>query len=305
MKKLLLLAFLSAMAVSCSSDDSSTPTDDGQNVVCHTPSGIQFSAINQTRARFTFAHQSGGSNTSFVVEYGETGFQLGNGLTNSFGTGEHTLTGLNPGTTYDLYVKAICDGFETPYSEPRTFTTDGCNTPITTDAINITTSSAIARWSSNGGGLFEVEYGLRGFTVGSGATVRTGGNQIELTGLDHSTEYDVYVRTVCVNDVFSNYSNVLRFKTLPICITPTDLRWTNLTSGSIRFAWQRNGESNWQVEYGLVGFTLGTGTKFNTSTNPHTITQLQGNTTYEIYMRANCGGQGYSEWSESLVVSTL
>ena len=78
-----------------------------------------------------------------------------------------------------------------------------------------------------------------------------------------------------------------------------------MTISSIQFRWDRNGESNWQVEYGSPGFTIGTGTRFNTSTNPHRIEGLQFNTTYEIYMRANCGGQGFSNWSESLVVSTL
>ena len=69
---------------------------------------------------------SGGDATSWTVEYGTHDFTLGTGTTiNVAGNPETTLTGLTDNTEYDVYVKAVCDGEESPYKN-ITFTTP-CN----------------------------------------------------------------------------------------------------------------------------------------------------------------------------------
>lgn len=49
-------------------------------------------------------------------------------------------------------------------------------------------------------------------------------------------------------------------------------------------------------EYGLAGFTLGTGTVGSSTTNPFTINTLQPSNHYDIYVRSNCGGSDISTW---------
>lgn len=103
----------------------------------------------------------------------------------------------------------------------------------------------------------------------------------------------------------SDNSPVLAFETEPICFPPTDLRWTTITAFSISISWDTEGESSWQVQYGPAGFPLGSGTTSNTTSRPFEAEGLQPDTTYEFYVRANCGSDGFSEWSDSLVVTTL
>ncbi|WP_159038488.1 T9SS type A sorting domain-containing protein, partial [Brumimicrobium mesophilum] len=51
----------------------------------------------------------------------------------------------------------------------------------------------------------------------------------------------------------------------------------------------------WNIEYGLAGFTQGTGTAIQgINTNPYTLTMLTPCTNYEYYVQADCGGGNLS-----------
>ncbi len=90
------------------------------------------------------------------------------------------------------------------YTTAGSFTTvAACNVPTNVTVTGITTSSAVVNITS-AGNSFIVEYGLAGFTPGTGATPGTGGtivtttsSTITLTGLTLATTYDVYVRQNC------------------------------------------------------------------------------------------------------------
>ena len=69
--------------------------------------------------------------------------------------------------------------------------------------------------------------------------------------------------------------------------------------------------TNFDIEYGPAGFTHGTGTLLTntavsiTGTNAtYSITGLTPNSTYDVYVRANCGGGDVSAWSNGTTVST-
>ncbi len=77
-----------------------------------------------------------------------------------------------------------------------------CPPPTSLTIGSITTNSGTATWS--GSGTFILEYGLTGFTPGTGATAGVGGTLINpavsaqvIGGLAASTSYDVYVRQDC------------------------------------------------------------------------------------------------------------
>ena len=70
--------------------------------------------------------------------------------------------------------------------------------------------------------------------------------------------------------------------------------------------------SNFDIEYGPVGFAQGTGTLvqnvtgiINGSTGTVTLTGLNATTNYNVYIRANCGGGLVSSWVGTGSATTL
>ena len=66
---------------------------------------------------------------------------------------------------------------------------------------------------------------------------------------------------------------------------------TNVASTSATLNWDASVSSpaGYIVEYGPVGFTVGTGTVVSTTTNSITLTGLTASTPYDYYVKSNCG----------------
>src|SRR5690606_10555564 len=71
----------------------------------------------------------------------------------------------------------------------------------------------------------------------------------------------------------------------PSCPKPQDLIIVGTTNTTVTLQWTTGGASNWNIEYGASGFTLGSGTIVNATSNPFTVTGLSANTGYEFYVR--------------------
>jgi large repetitive protein len=84
------------------------------------------------------------------------------------------------------------------------------------------------------------------------------------------------------------------------CPTPTIQADSNITLVSADLYWSENGAAtNWDIEYGPLGFTQGTGTIITATSNPFTLSGLSASTTYNWFLRADCesgGGTGQSIW---------
>jgi hypothetical protein len=91
----------------------------------------------------------------------------------------------------------------------------------------------------------------------------------------------------------------------PTCPQPTALSLiqANLTSAQVQWV-AGGGETQWEIEYGPQGFTLGTGTAVIVSTNPYTIAGLTANSFYQAYIRAICSPGDTSYWTPALAWNT-
>lgn len=82
------------------------------------------------------------------------------------------------------------------------------------------------------------------------------------------------------------------------CAPVTDLVSDGVTANSVDISWTPGGsETDWNIEYGVSGFTPGsgmTGTASGTST--FTAGLLTANTNYDFYVQADCGGGDESSW---------
>ena len=91
----------------------------------------------------------------------------------------------------------------------------------------------------------------------------------------------------------------------PACLDPYGLSASNCTSSSIDVSWTGGpNATTYNVEYGVTGYTQGSGTTTTASTASTTITGLTAYTIYDIYVQADCGANGTSTWAGPISYST-
>ncbi len=92
----------------------------------------------------------------------------------------------------------------------------------------------------------------------------------------------------------------------PDCPPPIALYVTNVTTTAVDLGWSGDTEPSWQIEYGLDGFSQGSGTYVTANSNPYTLTGLQHSTMYDFYVRAICDtiAGDTSSWSTSYTFAT-
>ena len=93
-------------------------------------------------------------------------------------------------------------------------------------------------------------------------------------------------------NIFTSFSAVIAIDDIEIdetstCPAPVQLTVSNVTSNTATISWQGTAVNS-ILEYGPVGFTLGTGQTINPASSPTTLTGLTGNTTYAVFVRDSC-----------------
>ena len=90
------------------------------------------------------------------------------------------------------------------------------------------------------------------------------------------------------------------------CLQPGSLTVSAIGDTSVNLGWSNpTGASQWEVEYGPAGFTPGTGTLVTgIANNPYTLPGLTAATTYDFYVRAICGQDNVSPWSDVRTFTT-
>ncbi len=92
----------------------------------------------------------------------------------------------------------------------------------------------------------------------------------------------------------------------PVCPSPGSLNAGSPTATSLQLNWILgcSAATNYDIEYGPVGFVQGTGTTVSNvaatvteSSGFYTLNGLAPNTAYDVYYRANCGLGDVSAWS--------
>lgn len=176
---------------------------------CYTPTALTVSDVTLTSA--TLGWTPGEAETQWQLHVTGTNYDE----TFTVTTNPYTVTGLTPAVTYTFTVSAVCSETQTSDpSEAETFTTGSCQPVSGVNVSNVTTNSAQVSWTAvQGVNGYEVEYGASGFNQGAGTTVQASTNNATLTGLTANMAYDVYVRSVCGEGVFSAWSNVTSFTT--------------------------------------------------------------------------------------------
>ena len=96
-----------------------------------------------------------------------------------------------------------------------------------------------------------------------------------------------------------------RVRLAPTCPEPLVPTVTGAASTSAGLSWVEGGTATqWEVQYGALGFTPGTGTSVMASSNPFILPGLAPLTTYDAYVRAVCGPNDSSSWSGPISFTT-
>lgn len=109
---------------------------------------------------------------------------------------------------------------------------------------------------------------------------------------------------VCINSPV-----VSSFMVMP----PSNLNVININTTSVTLDWVGNNgfgtNTSYDIQYGLQGFTLGTGTTYQNNSPPYTIFGLLPGTNYEFYVRENLHDNStlFSSWAgpQSFTTGTL
>ena len=82
----------------------------------------------------------------------------------------------------------------------------------------------------------------------------------------------------------------IRYDQTLSCYEPLDVIFSNVSNNSLNIEWTSKNElaENVQIEYGITGFTLGSGTIVNTNKNEIKISGLETGSSYQFYLKTTC-----------------
>ncbi|MFD1551632.1 hypothetical protein DNU06_02990 [Putridiphycobacter roseus] len=266
----------------------------------------------------------GATENAWDLQYGPIGTPLNDiGMLYNGSPSSSAFNALNLASCQDYhwYVRAVCTNFTpTLYSAwvgPVEFSTDCvCPEPSNLSAApGVTAFDYNLSWTAGGTETaWDVQYGPQGFLINSAQALpivsAPTNNPFLLTGLSPGTDYDYYVRAACGStpDSLSDWVGPYAFTTDIFCPTPTGLGVSNITINSADISWNIDGSTTeWTLEWGAPGFTLGTGTNNTLLSNNAILTGLSVATEYCYYVKANCGATPdlTSAWAGPYCFTTL
>ena len=241
---------------------------------------------------------------SFIVEYSPAGFPPGSGVTEWSVESAITLDSLNPCVKYDVYIYSVCSGDQvSDPAGPFSFTTTSpevCNYTFNLfDSFGDGWNGAFLSVLHNGQeNIFTLDYsnGSNGtFTLPALSSV-----PICISYSPGFFENEVTYNIVGPNGpVFSDgpdpeTGNVLNFIACDAtCAAPKTwiMKDVNATNAITSWSFLPGDGGDVFLEYGPMGFMRGTGTKANVPASQHsfTMTGLQENTWYNVYLGVDCG----------------
>ncbi len=270
----------------------------------------------------TISWNDNGVAQQYVVEYGPAGFPQGFGQMVTTGTATVTLTGLNSFLSYEFYISADCgeDGNSTSIG-PLSFQTEseGGAGDICTYTLELHDSfgdgwnGAYLTVEQNG---VSTDYTLD-FSNGSDATY-----QIDLIGnlpvtisyspgfFESEVTYEILDpdgNIIYQDGPFPTTGVVFQFIACPSCLGPTNFHVVDVNADYAILAWDEAVESGeYTLEYGPIGFTLGTGTSTTSSAaSSMQLTGLEENTYYEVYLSYVCSSGEVGSRLGPLFIHTL
>ena len=280
-------------------------------LTCPRPTNITIGNVAGRTATLTW--NAGGNETEWVLEYGTTSdFSDATSVVVTDAPSKE-LAGLTPETKYYVRVKASCsDTDESVWSDVKDFTTLATCPKPTLNYVSYsnTAFSGSVTWTGSTADAFEIAYRPTNDFEPSDMTLSDVTRvQLEnvseytytLQNLTPETKYYIYIQANCgAEDGLSSWSNRVTFTTLATCLAPSYLTDEVVTSTSVSLSWTKGAEDQdaWQFRYKKTSDSEYTYVLVeNNPSNSYELTGLEPATSYDVNVRAYCGGDDYSKWS--------
>ena len=117
----------------------------------------------------------------------------------------------------------------------------------------------------------------------------TSGARLAFRYIGKSTSYEYYT---AVDDI--------AFSLAPACPKPTELGYSEKAAHSVKLSWTSDA-SAWKVQKSLDGTTWADGDIVTANTNPFVLTGLSESTHYYVRVKADCGTDGESDWTDDVI----
>ena len=279
-------------------------------MTCPRPTAL--TASNVAGRTATLFWTENGTATNWVLEYATASDFTGATSVPVSGTASKELTGLSPETKYYARVKSILGDDESSWSDVKDFTTLAtCPKPtLSYVSYSNTAFSGKVSWTGSTADAFEIAYRPTSdfdpsdYTLENVTRIQLE-NMTEYTytleNLAPETKYYIYIQANCGDeDGKSQWSNRVTFTTLATCLAPSYLTEESVSSNSVTLSWTKGAEEQdaWQFRY-----KKSTESEYsyvlveNHPSNAYELTGLAPATTYDVNVRAYCGGNDYSKWS--------
>lgn len=291
-------------------------TDD--NSKCPTTSALSI-AQNGTSLTIQFSSGTGGATpSSFEVSFQpgrDRGVPSGGNTTTVTGspsTKDVVSLGLSQGEEYTVYARAICADGLGEWGSPVNITiANFCSKPTNLMMSAYPTGAGLS-WESKTGstqGPFEVQYGSKGFTLGSGTIETVNASPYLNASMTANTTYDFYVRGYCSSvSGWGDWAGPFTYfatKDQNTCATPSNLSYTVQRNGqgkavAAAVSWKLNGQNNFEYTFVYADQPITTGT-IQTVSGTNTIALfVNQNTSYDFYIRTVCNGGITTAWTHPL-----
>ena len=270
-------------------------------LLCLAPTNVTAANITYTSA--TISWEAAENQSEWTVEYGYGE----NTLSVTTTTTSVDLTDLYAGMAYTVRVQGRCsEDVVSDWSEVYTFNTQACVTVSDVTVNEIGGTNATITWTpAEGQTAWEITYGMQGFSEGNGiATISVTTTTYQITGLEPSMSYDVYVRAICQEGVYSAWSERVTFTTTEEeCNPVSNVTANDITESGATITWTAaDNETKWQVAYCLASDATVVGedaTIVDVENTPsYTITGLESRTSYDAFVRTVCSENNYSAWTK-------
>ena len=292
---------------------------------CTQPGAATADAITTSTADINWT--AGSTESSWNIEYGPEGFTQGTGTTDTTTATTYNLTGLDSNTTYHFYVQADCGTSTSNWVGPLIFTTNtGCGDTLfdsggATGDYSSSELTTVTIFPENTGDLvtftfvsFDIESGWDFFTVYNGpditSTVLGTFSGDDIPDPISSTDATGALTFVFESDSSVNYPGyeiLISCAPPPSCYPPTALTISNISGSTADFDWTAGtGNNTWEYVIVPTGDPAPTGSGTAATVNSTQFTGLDFETSYDVYVRADCGAtDGFSTWSGPVRFTTM